>query len=488
MSVSRKTIQTLAGHLLVFAQSIILTPIIIKVSGTEVYGAYVLLLSYLGIVFGVSSLGVGISAKRWLPSTTSAIERAERFYPQFWFQLISCAILAILTVIFAYRYVDTTAGLLRGLNIWLILSYLFSYAIYSQISDYFRYTHRIGVFNLATVAQPYLYIFIAISIYKVSNVLSPRTLVISMVASSVVVGVLLFVKSSREIGIIFQLPNLSELKREIKLGFPLVLSYLVDVILSSGDRYVIAFLLSVRDVGMYSPAYALGSLAMVLPKVFGVVLPPLIAQRIDSADEQGARRLLNSAAKTFLIVSVPYIIGAAILGKAILQIYANAEIADVAWPVISIVAVASVFYGLILIKANILFVRLDTGYLFRINLLSSVLNILLNIVLIKLFGNVIVSAVATLVTYLISYILLSRRLEEDSVSFSIEVNWLLRIVACALGMGLSLVLISEFMPTHSLMYIVIAMILGLVVYLLLTLSQVSIRSELFAITKSLIKR
>ena len=65
MSVAKKSTQTLVGHLLVFAQGLVLTPLIIKVAGTETYAWYVLLASYLSIMVGISSFGVGINAKRW---------------------------------------------------------------------------------------------------------------------------------------------------------------------------------------------------------------------------------------------------------------------------------------------------------------------------------------------------------------------------------------------------------------------------------------
>jgi len=48
LSASRKTVQTLGGHLLVFIQGLVLTPVVIKVSGPETYGAYILLMAYLG--------------------------------------------------------------------------------------------------------------------------------------------------------------------------------------------------------------------------------------------------------------------------------------------------------------------------------------------------------------------------------------------------------------------------------------------------------
>lgn len=61
MSIARKSAQTLAAHLLVLVQGLVLTPIVIKVAGAETYGGYVIVLTYLGVIAGISSLGVSTS-------------------------------------------------------------------------------------------------------------------------------------------------------------------------------------------------------------------------------------------------------------------------------------------------------------------------------------------------------------------------------------------------------------------------------------------
>lgn len=485
LSATRKTAQTLAGHLLVFVQGLVLTPVVIKVAGPETFGGYVLLISYMSIMFGISSMGVGVSAKRWLPSTSGVAERAAMFYPQFWFQILSVFFLAIFSATVFAALATSRQWQFPGFSAWMVPAYLLAYTLYSQATDYFRYTHRVGMYNISTVAQPYLFVFLAIAIYWTAGVLNIGTLVASLTIACTAVGGFLFLQMYREIGLQLRLPERHGLGAELKMGFPLVLSYLVDVMLSGGDRYIIAAILSVRDVGIYVPAYALGSLVMVLPKVFGVVLPPLISRRIDAGDEAGAKRLSDGAARIFLLVSIPYVAGAAILGKDILRLYANSEVAESTWPVISIVALASIFYGLILIKANILFVRLKTRVIFQINLVSVVLNILLNIVLLKLFGNVIVAAVATLSSYLLSYILLSRKLTGDVADFVLDMPWLFRVFLCSAGMSLVLAFMTSASAYHGLTAVGFGVCVGGAVYAILTLVQRSNRTDLALLARSM---
>ncbi len=480
MSAARKTAQTLAGHLLIFVQGLVLTPIVIKVAGAETFGAYVLLISYMGIMYGISSMGVGVSAKRWLPSTTGAAERAARFYPQFWFQMLSVLFLATLSAL-AYTFLATSAKWqFAGFSAWMIPTYLIAYTVYSQGTDYFRYTHRIGTFNISTVAQPYLFVFLAVGIYWATDILNIGSLMVSLIIACATLGGLMFVGVHREIGLPWRLPDRPGIAKEIRLGFPLVLAYLVDVILSGGDRYIIAAVLSVGDVGAYVPAYALGSLAMVLPKVFGVVLPPLISQRIDAGNDEGARKLSEGAAQVFLLMSVPYALGALILGKDVLTFYASVEVARVAWPVIPIVAVASIFYGLILLKANLLFVRMKTGVLMQINVMSAILNVGLNLILLQLFRDVVMAALATLASYAFTYFLVARKLQDDRADFSPNLSSFSSLVLPSTGMLVCLVALEMSAPAGFLATL-LKVFAGLASFLALVLMDRKARARVAAV-------
>lgn len=464
MSTVSRTAQVFGAHLLVFIQGLILTPIVLKVAGPEVYGAYLLVLSYLGIMFGISSLGVGASSRRKLPGCDVAEERARLFFPPFTFHLAVVFGVSIFSML-AYE-VGYASGILHlsGFSSWMIPAYLVAYVLYSQATDYFRFTHRLGVFNTATVAQPYLFIGIALAIYFLTDALNPGTLILSAtIAFSMVAAPQLFFLH-KEIGLGFRLSRWEELRAEIRIGFPLILSYVVDVILAGGDRYIIAAILSVRDVGFYAPAYTIGSLALVLPKVFGVVLLPLLSQRVDAGDVAGARRLIAGATRAFLLVSVPFVVGAWVLGGAVLRIYATDEIAREAWPVVPLVALGMVFYGLVLLNTNLLFIRLRTGVMFRINAGLAVLNIVLNIVLLKLFADVAVAAIATLLGYFISYVWLMRNLRDEELAVPIDLAWLARLVVAAVVMGGSILSVGNAIDSSGIAALGAGMAAGIAVF------------------------
>jgi len=435
---------TLTGHLLIFVQGIVLTPFVIKIAGPETFGTYTIFLSYLGFVYGISSFGVGIRAKRFLPSANNINERADLFFPQFAFQLLSITLLGCASLMI-FEEVQKTANLNNhGISNWMIPGYLIVHTIYSQSCDYYRYTHRVGLFNLGTVLHPYLFMLIATGGFWLTNNLSAGTLISSLLIATFFIGTGMYVSVYREIGFSLRIGNIARLREEVRIGFPLLMSYVVDFILAGGDRFIIAALLSIKDVGYYVPAYMLGSLIIVLPRALGVVLPPILSKHIDSGDEAGAKKLTSNGVHVFLLISIPYVIGSALVGRSILAIYTTQEIADVAWPIVPIVAMASVFHGLLLIRSNVLFVKLRTIILLKVNLISMVLNVAVNVILLKMYANVIAAAVATLLAYIFSYYWLSYKMDPGSAYPKIDRNIIHGAALASIGMGITITLLKEF--------------------------------------------
>ena len=255
----------LSGHVLIYLQGIILMPIIIKSVGVTTYGGYILLISAIGFIFGISSLGVGFEYKRYFPASADNQSRRELFYPQFLFQLMSVLFLSLVIVSFD-----------RGIKNWLFankiefavllapLLLLFN-MFFSQSTDYFRYSGRMGYFNFATVAVPYVNIgIVVIFLYSFRNI-DVNLLILSQILAMLLLSLPLMLKIYREIGFYLPAIKVDDLLADMKLGFPLTLTNVTNFILRSSDRYVIAFFISVTAVGYYSPAYTLGSLIIFFP-------------------------------------------------------------------------------------------------------------------------------------------------------------------------------------------------------------------------------
>ena len=462
----------LLGHILIYAQGIILMPIIIKTVGVTVYGGYILVFTLLGFIYGISSLGAGFKCGRFLPVAEGRQARRALFYPQFCFHFLSIACIS-LAFMFFYPFLDRF--LFKGGHIfsrWIVFPYLFSTFIFSQAATYFLSTHRMSRFNYATVALPYINIAMVALIYFVKRDLSVNILLFTQVLSYTLLAIPLIIMLIREIGVDFALSNLRHITEDIRLGFPLRINYVMDFLLVSSDRYLIMYFMTVAAVGYYSPAYAVGSLIIFFPKVSGVVLLPLLSRAIDNRSETEAHTMLNYAIKGFLLLAIPFIAGTAVMSRPILNLLANAEVSRKACMVTPVVAVATLFFGLNIILSNVLWVRMKTFVILKMNVLGSMINIALNLVFLYIFKNILVAAFTTLMSYTIVFIFIRRAvIKEWPVRF--EFAPIVKSIFASLLMGSVLYWISAHLGNNAckIGFVLSGTLIGIVIYIFALLAM-----------------
>lgn len=430
----------LGGQLLVQARSLIIIPVLIRAAGVEIYGAYVLLISLLGLAFGLSPLGAGFKFKRFLPSTSGAGAVRALFYPQFWFQISVVALLAAALVLLETPLKGNFFRDGGGFSIWLVPIFLLIYTVYSQVTDYFRYSGRMSYFTFATTFLPYASLGLMLAFYFRSGRLDVNKLLAAECLAMSLVTVPLLAVLLKEIGLSTAFYTAADLKSDIKLGLPLLLAYVVDFVLSAGDRYVIALYLSAGAVGCYVPAYSLGTMIVLLPKVSGVVLPQLLSKAVDAGQPEKAGVMVGYMLKGYLMAAVPFVAGAALLSRPLLALLANADVAQQAWLVTPIVSLATLFYGMNIILANIFFVRMKTAELLKWNLASAALNMALNLFLIWIFKSILVAAFTTLVSYALIFVPMFRK-SRELLPFPVDFAGLGRIVIASAVMVTALLLI-----------------------------------------------
>jgi O-antigen/teichoic acid export membrane protein len=400
----------ITGHILVYMKGIILMPIIIKTVGVTIYGGFVLLTSILGIVFGLSSFGAGFRANRFMPSAADITARRNLFYPQFFFQIISILLLSLLLILLDRQINIYIFKNEINYSVLVIPCYLILYVIYSQGSSYFRYTSRVHYMTAATLCFPYFHIGFILLFFYGYHFININVLVLSQTLSAFLIAAPCFWIIFREIGVKFSFYNLEGLVSDIKLGFPLVLNFIVDFILAGSDRYFIAFYMTVSAVGCYNPGYVLGSLIVFIPKL------------------------------------------------------ANSKVAENAYLVTPIVALGTLFYGLNIILSNVLFVRMKTAAMFKMNLLASVFNLLANLILLYFFRNIIVAAITTFLSYFIAFMYINKTIKVDwPVDFQLVV--IVKSVLASLFMGGLLFWVTfKLGKVDSVSVLIGEVVLGIVIY------------------------
>lgn len=471
-------IQVLSAHILIYTSGLFLTPLVIKTSGEEIYGKYVLLISVTGFIFGISSFGVGYRAKRFLPGIDEKSKRIKLFYPQFNFQLITNITLSIITIlIFPFLEKIFFDGRV-GINFQYILIYLLVNTIFSQTADFFRNTHRITYFNLATLFQPYLHIGISLSLFYFIGKLSVQNLFNSQIVSLALIGGIFYFLMLKEIGINFSLPKKETFPEELKFGLPLLFGYIIDQILAISDRFVIAGSISSESVGYYAVAYSLGNLPIFFAKVSGVVLPPILARQVDKDEKVNGEKLVEGTILGFIVISFPFILGSLILGYPILNLYASQSTAEASYFLISIISLGVLFYGLSLILMNLLFISMETKEMLIGNVTAALVNLILNLIFIPIFKNNIIAAITTVISYIILFLFVFYKI-KSYWTIKFDIMFIIKIIVSASVMFLVLFYLLDLNLKSNLSllflikYLSIAIIIYFFLLFILNLSYIS---------------
>ena len=453
----------LAGHVLIYLKSLVFLPLVIKLAGTATYGAFTLLISFLGIFSGIASLGVGFKYRRYMPSSTDRDEKRALFFPQFFFQVCSTALFSCIFLLFQEQFNLYFFKEEIEYSPFLIPLFLLSYLIFAQGSDYFRYTCRAKYLTTATLVFPYFQVVLVFA-FSFSAVLGVDSLLWSQIISAVVVSVPCIWVIIRELGMCWSFPSKNEIWSDILLGFPVILVFLVDFVLAGVDRYFIAFYMSITDVGYYNPGYVLGSLIVFFPKAICTVLPQILAKEVDTGGDSRAVTMVDYTVKFFLILAIPFVFGSFFLGESILFVLTNSEVAENGWLIVPTVAAGTLLYGLNLILGNILYIKKQTYVYFKINAYSAIFNFFANAIFIGLVKNIVVAAFTTFLSYLLSFVLTQKVVRKGNWLVSFYWSTIGKSILASIIMSFFLFYGGKFFPGTSIFLICIQVIAGSLVY------------------------
>jgi O-antigen/teichoic acid export membrane protein len=463
--VLKKYSVTFAGQILVYIAGFLLIPIIVKTSGTEVYGAYVIIVSFLGILTGVSSLGTGFLVKRFLPSIDNKEERANIFYPQFYFNILSAILLGIIAFLSFSIIEEHLLGVDVDFDEYLVVLYLILYILYTQTTDVFRYTHKVNLFNISTTLYPYIFLIIIVLWYRFDEIITINTLIISQIIALAVVFVSLLLPSIKSVSFKLTWYKKYTFIKDIKYGFPLMIVVIFELIISVSDRYVIASYMDLDSVAFYTIAYSVSSIPLLLPKVIGIVLPPIMSKLKDKGGKDKIALMINSALFIFCMIIFPFTIGVIMLGDPLLSLYTNKETAAAAAGLLPIITMAIFFYGVGSILSSILFVDMKTKSIFLANSVAGLLNLIANIVIFSIINDIYVAAWTTFCSYFLYMVLIYSQINKEYVIKLLNIK-IVKIALSSFIMAMALYFIKSLnFDFYTIEGLVFGVVIGCVVYI-----------------------
>jgi O-antigen/teichoic acid export membrane protein len=257
---------------------------------------------------------------------------------------------------------------------------------------------------------------------------------------------------------------LNEIKEEIKIGLPIVLNLVVDYILATSDRFILAYFMGAIAVGLYVPAYTLGALILLVPKAIGTVVPQLMSKSVDNNDFLEAKKIFLHSIKIFMILTIPFIFGIYLIGYDILILLANDEVADNGKYIATIIAISSFFYGFNILMSQANMVDLKTVVIFKANFLAGIFNLISTLVGFYFIHSIYVPAITTVLSFMIATIYFYKTIESkwlDNSMFFLFIKVLIISIFMFIFVNISMIFLTELSIVMS---IIIKILLSLIIY------------------------
>jgi O-antigen/teichoic acid export membrane protein len=200
--------------------------------------------------------------------------------------------------------------------------------------------------------------------------------------------------------------------------------------------------------------------------------------------------MVNYTIKGFLLVAIPFVVGSAVMSKSLLTLLANAEVADNAFLVTPIVSLGIIFYGLNIIFSNVLFVRLKTAAIFKMNCIAGIVNVGFNLLVFYFMKNILIAAISTFLSYFVAFVFIHRVVVVDW-PIDYDRKAIMKSIVASLVMGVVLYLTSSLLVSGSPRFSVVIgeIIIGIVVYcLMIALLRIFSLRELLKLKEFIVQR
>jgi O-antigen/teichoic acid export membrane protein len=260
-------------------------------------------------------------------------------------------------------------------------------------------------------------------------------------------------------------PNFVLIKPYLSFGLPLIPMLSAIFICDINDRYVIGFFLGAEKVGIYSAAYGIGTIPLVLSRYVLFVLGPTVFNLYDAGKVDKVKMYLSYSWKYLSMLSIPSAFGLSILARPLLLSMTTSKFVSDGIYIIPFVVVGIVFWGMEQIFAISLYLFKRRKIFVIAFICGAGTNFVLNIMLIPKYG-LISAAITTLIAYFLILIIIGYS-SRCYFRFDLNFRFIGKCFFAATGMTF---FIWIFNP-NSVVGIVVSIIIGIIIYFCLLIFQ-----------------
>lgn len=450
----------LAIEILVKAKGLIALPLLTKFIGPEQFGVWSQTAVLAATLSPLIVLSTDSAVIRYLPGLS--LEVQKRFFAA-WFVFVAGFAGAVALVLASVP--GPVAPLFFGAGdfasfVTLAAAMLVTTLTLNALRTWFRLRNETRVFGTVTAIQAAASLgALALAIFQGTQL---QTLILYVVLADAVVAVGCALVIFRRAG--FSAPDFSLLPKLLRFGLPLVPAAFANWGLGYMDRLFLVRFGTLEEIGIYAVTYQIGYIAVqLLVNPIWTMYGSTAAEAHNQERAAEVQRLFDHSVAVILVLSLPAIVGMAILGRDLLAILASPEFFSGA-PLISIIALGFLF---LMVSA---YYEVSLGLAHRQHLaaigagLAFAVNLVLNILLIPSF-TVLGAAVATMLGFATQLGFAILMCERHRLIRS-QWNFALKVLLAALAMGVPVWLADRWLgPGLAVFPLKVA--IGVVVFFLL---------------------
>lgn len=338
----------------------------------------------------------------------------------------------------------------------MILTMLVGLSIFSNLLNigyFFRSLQQMEYLAVSEVIRTISY-----SLMLIIALSNTGTLYVIPIASffAEVLGYLyLVLKSPLSLKSNFIIKDLKMLRR----AYPFFISAFFATINLNVDVIIIGFVNSPEDVGLYSAAYKIVSMFLVVITFIYAAIKPVMIEDYSNKEFEKLKELVKLSKKIVILVAVPLAVAGLVISEEIITTLFGIKFKEASM-VLSILLIYTAVLGIREIYGYQLIAYNFHMYYMRVVIISSMINIVLNLLLIPKYG-IVAAAITSLLSELIN-VLLMRSKSNKVILAKLQLNYYFKLLIANVMLFLAL-----FTMKHYFSNAIILTIIGFVIYLVL---------------------
>jgi O-antigen/teichoic acid export membrane protein len=266
---------TLINSLISFAS----IPALTRILTPEDFGYLTLFAAYSGVLSGVITLSaLTLYAKQYY---TPRAMRSEYLFTSFVMILSIATMAAIITSLLAGQYLESLVGIKTNYQVLAFFS-IFMDEVVAALLLICRFKNNMvvyAIFEIAKNTSRIALISICSLWLNISGADFIYVVVLNSAFYSVIALILLF--KNRDLELHWSLPKFFEI---IYFGFPLAPHVIGGALSTAIDKFLIAKMLSTRDVGIYAVAFSFGGIIKLIESSINSAFQPWLFEKLIQAE------------------------------------------------------------------------------------------------------------------------------------------------------------------------------------------------------------